>query len=39
MDVIKKEFYHPLHIRNEQNGPAGVRGNKTVNTPVLILRT
>ena len=28
MDVIKKESYHPLYMRNEQNGDASVRGNR-----------
>ena len=27
MDVIKKESYHPLYMRNEQNKDASVRGN------------
>jgi hypothetical protein len=38
MDVIKKS-YHPLRIRNKQNGVVGVYGNWTMNIPVLIFHT
>jgi hypothetical protein len=39
MDVIKKESYHSLHMRNEYHGAANVRGNNIVNTPVPVLCT
>jgi hypothetical protein len=39
MDVIKKESYNLLHMRNKWNGAADVRGNEIVNTSVLILHT
>jgi hypothetical protein len=39
MDVIKKKYYHLLSMRNEQNGVAGVCGNKTMNTLIAVHRT
>jgi hypothetical protein len=38
MDVIKKS-YHSLHMRKEWNGAVDVRGNETVNTPILLILT
>ena len=37
MDVIKKESYYPLCMRNEWNEAGGVRGNITINMLVLVL--
>ena len=34
----KKEFYHPLRMRNKHNGFADIRDNKTVNLLVPIFR-
>ena len=39
IDVIKKESYLSLRMRNEHHGAVSVRGNIIVNTPVLVLRT
>ena len=39
MDVIKKEFYHPLRMRNKQNGSVVVCGNEIVNLSILFLHT
>ena len=38
MDVIKKP-YHLFCMRNERNVVYGVRGNGTVNMPVLVICT
>ena len=38
MKVIKKSYY-PLHMRNERNGVANIRGNGIVNTMVPVLCT
>ena len=38
MDVIKKESYYPLCMQNEWNLADSVRGNRTVNMLVLVLR-
>jgi hypothetical protein len=37
MKVINKSYY-PLHMRNERNGAANIRGNGIVNTMVPVLR-
>jgi hypothetical protein len=37
IDVIKKESYNPLRMRNEWNGVDGVCDNRTVNMMVLVL--
>ena len=37
MDVIKKII--PFVLQNKWNGVDGVRGNRTVNTPVLVFCT
>jgi len=39
MDVIKKNSYNPLCMRNEHNRATCVRGNRTVNTPVSNIYT
>jgi len=39
MDVIKKEFYHSLRMRNKRNGSVSVCGNEIMNLPILFLRT
>jgi hypothetical protein len=36
-NVIKKESYNPLRMRNEWNKADGVCGNETVNMMVLVL--
>ena len=39
MNVIEKEFYHPVHLQNKWNEATDVRGNGTVNLLVMVLCT
>jgi len=39
MEVIKKESYHLLRMQNERNRSVSVRGNRTVNLLIPVLRT